>query len=126
MGSAVDSGAAHRRAWWTLRAAALVNGPAELLDFLIPLWAGPALGASGTQVGLLVGTELAVSVAARPVAGVLADTGERRVVAAAGAVLSALSCLGYAAATSTGVALAAAVGGVDGGLVLGVGASHCR
>jgi DHA1 family multidrug resistance protein-like MFS transporter len=117
MGSAVDSGAAHRRAWWTLRAAALVNGPAELLDFLIPLWAGPVLGASGIQVGLLVGTELAVSVAARPVAGVLADTGERRLVAAAGAVLSALSCLGYAAATSMGMALvAAAVGGVGGAL----------
>ena len=117
MGSAVDSEAAHRRAWWTLRAAALVNGPAELLDFLIPLWAGPVLGASGIQVGLLVGTELAVSVAARPVAGVLADTGERRVVAAAGAVLSALSCLGYAAATSMAVALAAAaVGGVGGAL----------
>jgi hypothetical protein len=71
MGSAVDSGAAHRRAWWTLRAAALVNGPAELLDFLIPLWAGPVLGASGIQVGLLVGTELAVSVAARPASGQL-------------------------------------------------------
>jgi len=58
MGSAVDSVAAYRRAWWTLRAAALVNGLAELLDFLIPLWAGPVLGASGTQVNLLVGTEL--------------------------------------------------------------------
>jgi DHA1 family multidrug resistance protein-like MFS transporter len=89
----------------------------ELLDFLVPLWAGPVLGASGTQVGLLVGTELAVSVAARPVAGVLADAGERRSVATTGAVLYALSCLGYAAATSMAVALAAAaVGGVGGAL----------
>ncbi|WP_250009234.1 MFS transporter [Actinoplanes sp. M2I2] len=102
----------------TLLSAALANGPRELLDFLLPLWAGAALGASATQVGVLVAVELAVSVAARPVAGWLADVRDRRRVAAAGALLYAISCLGYAFAGSLVVAYgAAAVGGVGGALL---------
>ncbi|MEV6598617.1 MFS transporter [Actinoplanes sp. NPDC051346] len=102
----------------TLLSAGLANGPRELLDFILPLWAGAALGASATQVGILVAAELAVSVAARPVAGVLADTRDRRLVAAAGAVLYALSCVGYALAPGLPVAyLSAALGGVGGALL---------
>ncbi|WP_250034993.1 MFS transporter [Paractinoplanes maris] len=102
----------------TLLSAALANGPRELLDFLLPLWAGAALGASATQVGVLVAVELAVSVAARPVAGWLADVRDRRRVAAIGALLSAVSCLGYAFAADLAVAFgAAAVGGIGGALL---------
>ncbi|MCY1140882.1 MFS transporter [Actinoplanes sp. Pm04-4] len=102
----------------TLLSAALANGPRELLDFLLPLWAGAALGASATEVGALVAAELAVSVVARPAAGWLADIRDRRWVAAAGALLYAASCLGYAFAGGLGVAFgAAAMGGVGGALL---------
>ncbi|MEJ5943870.1 MFS transporter [Pseudokineococcus basanitobsidens] len=113
--------AGQRREAAALRAAALVGGPTDLLDFVLPLWAGAALGASAVGVGVLVALEMAVALLARPLAGVLADRRERRLVAAAGAGLYALSCAGYATATlagSLGVALAAAaVGGVGGSLV---------
>jgi MFS transporter, DHA1 family, multidrug resistance protein len=110
--------AAARREQHTLLAAALTSGPVELLDFLLPLWAGAVLGASATQVGVLVAVEMAVSVVARPLAGVLADTRERRMVAAGGALLYGLSCLGYAAAESMPLAYASAVlGGIGGGLL---------
>ncbi|WP_212822126.1 MFS transporter [Polymorphospora rubra] len=109
---------AKRREASTLLAAALTNGPAELVDFVLPLWAGIALGASATEVGLLVALELAVSVVVRPIAGVLADTRERRYVAGAGALLYGLSCAGYAVAGSMPVAyLAAVLGGVGGALL---------
>ncbi|MCO8274300.1 MFS transporter [Actinoplanes sp. TRM 88003] len=99
-------------------AAALANGPRELLDFVLPLWAGAAVGASATQVGLLVAVELAVSMAARPVAGWLADVRDRRRVAAVGALLYALSCVGYAFAGDLAIAFgSAAVGGVGGALL---------
>jgi MFS family permease len=102
----------------TMLSAALANGPRELLDFLLPLWAGAALGASATQVGVLVAVELAVSVVARPVAGNLADAHDRRRVAAAGALLYGLSCAGYALAGGLAVAYAAAaIGGVGGALL---------
>ncbi|GAA3926126.1 MFS transporter [Actinoplanes auranticolor] len=102
----------------TMLSAALANGPRELLDFLLPLWAGAALGASATQVGVLVAVELAVSVVARPVAGHLADAYDRRRVAAAGALLYALSCAGYALAGGLAIAYAAAaIGGVGGALL---------
>ena len=110
-----------RREAAAMRAAALVGGPTDLLDFVLPLWAGAALGASATAVGVLVALEMAVSLVARPAAGVLADSRERRLVAAAGAGLYALSCAGYATASlvgSLGVAYAAAVvGGVGGSLL---------
>lgn len=110
--------AGQRREKNTLLAAALTNGPAELVDFVLPLWAGIALGASATQVGLLVALELAVSVVVRPIAGVLADTRERRYVAGAGALLYGLSCAGFALAGSLPVAyLAAIFGGIGGALL---------
>lgn len=93
-------------------AAAMVAGLLDVLDFLIPLWAGPALGVSPTTIGLVVGLELVCSFLARPVAGWLVDTRVRTRVAACGAFLIGLSCLGYA--TATGVALAAAAAAVGG------------
>ena len=74
-----------RRERSALLAAGLTNGPAELIDFLIPLWAGIALGADASQVGLLIAAELLVSVLVRPLAGRLADSRERRTLAGVGA-----------------------------------------
>ncbi|TDC60944.1 MFS transporter, partial [Streptomyces hainanensis] len=107
-----------RREARTLLAAALTNGPAELVDFLLPLWAGVALGAGPTEIGVLVALEMAVSVVVRPFAGVLADTRDRRRVAAVGAAAYGVACVGYAFAGSLGPAYAAAVlSGVGGALL---------
>lgn len=110
-----------RSRWSLLRAAAaLTRGPADLLDFVIPLWAGLALGLDATAIGLLVALELVVSCAARPVAGWVADRADRRVVAASGAVVYAVGVAGYAFATDdlAAVAFAAAVvSGVGGSLL---------
>ncbi len=101
-----------------LLATAFTNGPAELIDFLIPLWAGIALGAEASQVGFLVAAELIVSVLARPIAGWLADIRERRSLAGIGAIIYGLSCFGYAIADSMAIAYAAAaLGGVGGALL---------
>jgi MFS family permease len=109
------------RAGASLQAASLTRGPGELLDFVIPLWAGIALGADATVIGLLVSLELVISVLVRPVAGWLADSAERRSWAAAGAVVYALSCAAYAASDSFGqlalAYLAAVVGGIGGSLL---------
>ncbi|MGP4968972.1 MFS transporter [Glutamicibacter ardleyensis] len=97
--------------------AALVGGPADLLDFLIPLWAGAALGLNATVIGILVATELFVSFAARFPAGLLADMWERRIIVATGAVLYGLSCAGYALSTGPAMAFFSAVlGGLGGAL----------
>lgn len=106
-----------RRERRALHAASLFNGPAELLDFVLPLWAGLTLGATAAQVGLLMAVEMAVSVLARPLAGILADRVERRGLAATGAVVYGLSCAGYAFAGSVPTAMvAAALGGLGGAM----------
>ncbi|MFD9881155.1 MFS transporter [Streptomyces alboflavus] len=110
--------APRRREERTLHAAAFTNGPNELFDFILPLWAGAALGLSATEVGILMAVEMALSVIARPIAGVLSDLFERRYVAATGAVLYAASAAGYALAQNAAAAYAAAaVGGVGGALL---------
>lgn len=107
-----------RRERSALLAAGFTNGPAELVDFLIPLWAGIALGAQAWQVGLLIAAELLVSVVVRPMAGRLADSRERKSLAGIGAVIYGLSCCGYAVADSLPMAFAAAVlGGIGGALL---------
>lgn len=98
-------------------AAGLARGPVEVLDFVLPLWAGSVLGLSPAAIGLLTATETLVSLLARPVAGVLADRADRGLLAAAGAVLYALSFAGYAVAGGQPMAMAAAVvGGLGGAL----------
>lgn len=107
-----------RRERCALLAAGFTNGPAELVDFLIPLWAGIALGAQAWQVGLLIAAELLVSVAVRPMAGRLADSRERKSLAGVGAVIYGFSCCAYAVADSLSMAFAAAVlGGIGGALL---------
>lgn len=118
--AAKDPRTRRRREENTLLAATLTHGPTELIDFLLPLWAGAAIGLSATEVGILLAVEMAVSVVMRPVAGILADTYERRYVAATGAVLYALSALGYALAESAPLAYAAAAVGGAGGALLWV------
>ncbi|TYC96328.1 MFS transporter [Arthrobacter echini] len=88
------------------------------MDFLIPLWAGIALGADPAQIGYLVALELIVSVIARPIAGRLADSRRRELIAGLGALLYGVSCCGYALAGSMPVAYtAAALGGLGGALL---------
>ncbi len=97
--------------------ATLLTGPVELLDFLVPLWAGAILGLSAPAIGWLVAAELVVSVLVRPLAGYLADTRPRSRVAAVGAFAFSLSCVFYAAADTPALAFVAAiVGGIAGPL----------
>ena len=98
-------------------AAALARGPVEVLDFVLPLWAGAVLGLSPTAIGLLTATETLISLVVRPVAGVLADRFDRGRVAAAGGVLYAVSFAGYAlAGGQAGATVAAVIGGAGGAL----------
>ncbi|MFD9076895.1 hypothetical protein, partial [Streptomyces lasiicapitis] len=52
--------APRRREQRTLYAAAFTNGPNELFDFILPLWAGAALGLSATEVGIVRAVDMAV------------------------------------------------------------------
>ncbi|WP_327737037.1 MFS transporter [Streptomyces nojiriensis] len=100
-----------------LSAALLASAPAEVLDFLLPLWAGSTLGAGAFVVGALIAFEAVLSLIVRPLAGELADRFDQRRVAAAGAGLYALSFAGYALADSPVAAFAAAgLGGAGGAL----------
>jgi MFS family permease len=112
-----EAAGAKRRTTVNEFAAGLVRGPVEVLDFFLPLWVGSALGASPTEVGLLIALETLTSFVVRPFAGVLADRYDRGRLAAAGAVLYALSFAGYVAATDLALAYPAAfLGGVGGAL----------
>ncbi|WP_109781362.1 MFS transporter [Streptomyces sp. CG 926] len=100
-----------------LSAALFASAPAEVLDFLLPLWAGSALGAGAFGVGALIAFEAVLSLIVRPLAGELADRFDQRRVAVAGAGLYALSFAGYALADSLVAAfVAAGLGGAGGAL----------
>ena len=110
---------------------AFFSGPAELLDFVLPIVAGQFLGATGAQTGALVATTLIVSLIVRPFAGRVVDRNARSDrrsyagegsrssqtagVAACGAAVSAVSFLAYAASTNLAPAFCAAVFGGIGG-----------
>ncbi|WP_212754521.1 MFS transporter [Nakamurella aerolata] len=97
--------------------AGLLRGPADLLDFLLPLWVGTQWGLSPALVGLLMAAEATTSLIGRPLAGMLVDRGRPATVAATGAALYALSFAGYALTPHpAGLFAAAAVGGVGGAL----------
>jgi len=116
----MTSSPTNRRAGAVPVAAALAKGPVEVLDFVLPLWAGGALGLSPAAIGVLTASETAVSFLARPVAGMLADRYDRGRIAALGAVLYALSFVGYALASGFPAALAAALAGGIGGALFWV------
>ncbi|WP_181771969.1 MFS transporter [Amycolatopsis pittospori] len=113
----MDEAVRKRRAEENRFAAALTKGPAEVLDFLLPIWVGSQLGASAAEVGALTALETLVSFVVRPIAGSLADRYDRGRVAAAGAVLYGLSFVIYAVTPGIGIAyVAAALGGAGGAL----------
>lgn len=101
-------------------AAALTKGPVEVLDFLLPLWAGSVLGLSPTLVGAVTAAETAVSFLVRPLAGYLADRYDRMRLAALGALGYAASFVLFALAQGFGLALAGAVVGGAGGAIFWV------
>lgn len=87
----------------------------EVVDFLLPLYAGASMGLTPSQIGALVAVELVATMAIRPLAGWLTDTAHRTHVAACGAGLYGLICVGYAVAQgSLALYAAAIVGGVGG------------
>lgn len=101
-----------------MSSAVFLSGAGEVVDFLLPLFAGAAMGLTPSEIGMLLAVELAVSLVVRPLAGSMADRFERRNIAALGALLYAVSCAGYAIAPGATVAyIAAAVGGVGGALL---------
>ncbi len=116
MGKAVRE----KRAEGNRLAAALTRGPAEVLDFLLPIWVGSRLGASAAEVGALTALETLVSFAVRPIAGSLADRYDRSRIAAAGALLYGLSFVLYAVTPGMGMAYVAAVLGGAGGALFWV------
>ncbi|MEO5745284.1 MAG: hypothetical protein ABIQ53_11960, partial [Terracoccus sp.] len=73
-----------------------VAGITEVLEFLLPLWAGTKLGLSGLATGALLATSLAVAFSARFLVGVLTDKLERRWLAAAGGIVIAVGLGAYA------------------------------
>ncbi|GAA4921262.1 putative MFS family arabinose efflux permease [Stackebrandtia albiflava] len=98
--------------------ATLTAGAIEVVDFLLPLYAGAALELPAGQVGVLMAAEIGVSLLVRPFAGVLSDRHDRRLVAGIGAALYALACLGFAVSTTLSAAMAAsAVAGAAGALL---------
>lgn len=73
-----------------LSSAVYLSGAGEVVDFLLPLFAGAAMRLTPAQIGLLMAVELTVSLVMRPVAGSLADRFERRSLAAVGALRSSV------------------------------------
>ncbi|MGC7097984.1 MFS transporter [Amycolatopsis lurida] len=116
--TSVNSGV--KRAERDRLAAGLTKGPAEVLDFFLPLWAGSHLAASAAEVGALTALETLISFAVRPVAGALADRFDRGRLAALGAVLYGLSFVVYAVTPTMTYAYGAAVLGGAGGALFWV------
>ena len=55
-----------RLPWPLAVTAAALRGPADLLDFLLPLWVGVAWGLPPAVIGALVAVEAAASLLGRP------------------------------------------------------------
>ncbi len=104
-----SSSAVPRRFAAASGALGVVAGITEVLDFLLPLWAGTKLGLSGVATGALLATSLAVAFTARFLVGVLTDKLERRWLAAAGGIVIAVGLSAYALSETLAQALVAAV-----------------
>lgn len=100
-----------------LRGVTLINGAAAVLEFALPLYLGAALDATASQTGLLVATALVASVISRFVVGLMVDRHAPHAIAAAGAVLYAAACAGYATATLASAFAFAALSGVATALI---------
>ena len=95
-----------------LDSAALASGAEQVVDFVLPLFAGAHLGLSPGQTGVLVAVEQLVAFLARPVAAAVVDRADRSTVAGVGAAAWAVGCGLYA--LSTGLLLAACAALVTG------------
>ena len=91
-----------------LLAVAGADGVLEVVEFLLPLWAGAALGVSAAVAGALLAIQTAASLVARPWAARVVDRAARGTVAGSATLLMALAMVGYAVAATTAVAVAAA------------------
>ncbi|MFV0451290.1 MAG: MFS transporter [Propioniciclava sp.] len=87
----------------------LTSGAEQVIDFLLPLFAGAVLGLTAWETGLLVAASQLAAFGARPLAGVVTDRAPRTIVAGAGATGFGIACLLYAAAGGLGLALTAAL-----------------
>ena len=103
------AGPALRRERRTLDSATLTSGTEQVIDFVLPLFAGAVLGLSAWETGLLVAASDLVAFLVRPMAGVVVDRADRAMVAALGAGVLAVGCGLYALATGLPLALIAAV-----------------
>ncbi|MGW5876536.1 MFS transporter [Nocardiopsis terrae] len=88
---------------------AFAHGPADVLEFLLPLWAGAALAATPAQTGWLVAAASGAAVIARPLAARAVDRGRRLGWAALGSACFTVSLLGYALSEAMWMAFVATV-----------------
>ena len=102
------AGPALRRERRTLDSATLTSGTEQVVDFVLPLFAGAVLGLSAWETGLLIAASDLMAFLIRPMAGVVVDRADRAVVAALGAGALAVGCGLYALATGLPLALIAA------------------
>jgi len=91
-----------------LDSAILTSGTEQVVDFVLPLFAGAVLGLSAWETGLLIAASDLMAFLIRPMAGVVVDRADRAVVAALGAGALAVGCGLYALATGLPLALIAA------------------
>ena len=105
---AVPAIPALRRERRTLDGAILTSGTEQVVDFVLPLFAGAVLGLSAWETGLLIAASDLMAFLIRPMAGVVVDRADRAVVAALGAGALAVGCGLYALATGLPLALIAA------------------
>lgn len=106
---AVPAIPALRRERRTLDGAILTSGTEQVVDFVLPLFAGAVLGLSAWETGLLIAASDLMAFLIRPMAGVVVDRADRAMVAALGAGVLAVGCGLYALATGLPLALIAAV-----------------
>ena len=90
-----------RRERRTLDSAILTSGTEQVVDFVLPLFAGAVLGLSAWETGLLIAASDLMAFLIRPMAGVVVDRADRAGVLAVG-------CGPYALATGLPLALIAA------------------
>lgn len=93
----------------TLDSAVLTSGAEQVIDFVLPLFAGEVLGLSAGETGLLIAASQLVAFVIRPLAGAAVDRADRSIIAALGAVVFAVGCGLYALSTGFSLALIAAV-----------------
>ena len=86
----------------TLWAAAVGSGVVDLVDMLLPLWAGAGLALTGTGAGILTAMLPLGSLAGRPLAGRLVDDGHRAAPLIGGLFAGALGAALLAATSGRG------------------------